>query len=95
MVERRLEAARDKAAAHIADSVAMTAEGLGHRVIGVRVSLVAIQQQQDPSPRVCPGGSTARADQRVQGCTLVVTEMNREMFAHGPSIAEQRQKYKK
>ena len=51
---------------------------------------MAVQQQQEPSPRVRPGVSAARSDQRVEGRTLVVTEMNSQMFAHGASIAEQR-----
>jgi hypothetical protein len=62
MGERRLQACGHKAAAHIADSIAMAAQGLGDGFVREGFRLVMIQQQQNPSPRVCPGWSTARPD---------------------------------
>ena len=73
MVERRGQARRPKAAADIAHGVAMAVQGLGNGLIRKRFSLVAIQQQQNPSPRVCPGRRAARPDQGIEYRTLVVS----------------------
>ena len=72
MVERRLQARGHKAAAHIADGIAMAAQGLGDGFVREGFRLVMIQQQQNPSPCVCPGWSTARSDQGVECRTLIV-----------------------
>jgi hypothetical protein len=56
----------------MADRVAMTAAGLRHRVIGARVSLMAIQQQQEPRSRMRPGRRAARSDEGGACCTLII-----------------------
>jgi hypothetical protein len=72
LVERRLEAPRDKAAPHIADRVPMTAQGLGNGLIVEGVSVVTSQAQQNSGPRLCAGRGAARPDQGVQGHPLIV-----------------------
>ena len=72
MVERRLQARGHEAATHIADGIAMAAQGLGDGFVRPRFRLVTIEQQQNPRPRVRPGRRAARPDQGVQGCTWVI-----------------------
>jgi len=43
-------------AADIADRVPMTLQRLGHGIIGEGIRLIPVEEQEDTSPRVRPGG---------------------------------------
>ena len=72
MIERGRQARSHQAAADIADGIAMAAQRHGNGLVRKGFRLVAIEQQQNPGPRVRPGWSATRPDQGVESRTLVV-----------------------
>jgi len=59
IVERRGQARGQETAAHIADGVPMTLQGLSDGLILERLSVVAIQEQEDPGSCLGPSRSAA------------------------------------